>query len=100
MSNGNEPAYPRTGSIDIQGYGVPDQVGLTPREHACILLRIPESGDAELDALIAKAQRRDVAALALQGAVAKYASTWSKLDLAQSSVVYADALLAELEKTR
>ena len=36
--------------------------GLSKLEYACIHLRIPRTGDPELDALIAAAQRRDAAA--------------------------------------
>ena len=77
-------------------YGHWDLSGLTKREHACIALRVPETGDPELDALIRTAQRRDVAAMAMQG----YITRISGCDLgavAFDSVMAADALLAELE---
>ena len=44
MKNADMPAMP-----------VPDShwaTGLTKHEHACIALRVPETGDAELDALV------------------------------------------------
>lgn len=51
---GSEPAFPVIGAV-----GAPaDYPGLTKRDLACIELRIPATGDAELDALIARAQRR------------------------------------------
>ncbi len=93
---GDEPAYPTTyrkidGGLD----------GLTKRERACIDLRIPESGNAELDVLIAKAQRRDAAVAAMQGLM----DAWIRDEvdeLTMPSVArtcdMADMLLAELAK--
>ena len=40
---------------DMPAMPVPDShwaTGLTKHEHACIALRVPETGDAELDALV------------------------------------------------
>lgn len=45
--------------------------GISRREHAAIALRIPESGNSELDAMIRKAQRRDLAAQVLAGMMAR-----------------------------
>jgi hypothetical protein len=65
--------------------------GIT-RAWACIQLRIPESGDDELDALIRKAQWRDVAAQIAN----LYANSPSRID-AVHAVKQADALLKALE---
>lgn len=75
--------------------------GLTKRERACIELRIPESGDEELDALIAKAQRRDMAAMAMQGLLANSSSSicfWAQENgsIAKAAVNHAIALDKEL----
>lgn len=40
---------------------------LNKREHAAILLRVPKSGDDEIDAMIREANRRDAAVAAMQG---------------------------------
>lgn len=74
MSNLDEPANAQSihqgmdggviASFDFQG-----GQGFTKRERACIDLRIPESGDAELDALIEKALRREMAAKAMEGMI-------------------------------
>ncbi|WP_339885355.1 hypothetical protein [Vreelandella maris] len=70
MSNLNDSAFPiplNPGS-SYQGHGPAD--GFTKRERACIDLRIPESGDTELDALIEKARRQEIVAqfmAAMQG---------------------------------
>lgn len=80
---GDEPAYPRWDLKQEE-----QRSGLTKLERACIDLRIPESGNAELDALIAKAQRRDLAA----GRMYEGGAT------AYGSICAADLLLAELAK--
>ncbi len=73
-------------------------VGLTKRELACIKLRIPKSGDDELDALIIEARRHDDAAKVMQGLLAKDVHNQSKLDmLTELSVTIADALLKRLD---
>lgn len=109
--NANEPAYPQRFGNPQKGYE-PD-IGFTKPERACIDLRIPRSGDKELDALIAEAQRRDLAAMAMQAMVSsihdesaylrmrKHASLFGlKVSqwIACDSVKQADALLAELAK--
>ncbi|MFJ5538585.1 hypothetical protein [Vreelandella titanicae] len=82
--------------------------GLTKRERACIDLRIPESGDAELDALIEKARRKEMAAKAMQGILANPTGNQEPEGAEPESVIeivvlvstrFADALLAELERT-
>ena len=77
--------------------------GMTKREHAAISLRIPNSGDEQLDAMIRQANRRDAAVAAMQGICASYqhrvlyndndADRW-----AEESVHIADALIARLEE--
>ena len=70
--------------------------GLTAREHACIQLRVPKSGDAELDALIRESVRQELAGMAMQGFLA------SNLEAVDSfaAVAHADALLAALEASQ
>ena len=95
----SEPAFP----FHEPGYcGGKYHHGLTKIEMACIELRIPRTGDHDLDALIREAQRRDVAAMAMQGVSAmdlpcSSHSEWLQL-VASGSVNLADALLAELAK--
>jgi len=93
MSNLNDSAFPiplNPGS-SYQGHGPAD--GFSKRERACIDLRIPESGDVELDALIEKARRQEFAAKVLcdskgdQGLLSHYALS------------VADALIAEIDRT-
>ena len=106
MSNLDEPAYPFTPNQQMKlddgtwdqntDYGEP---GLTKLERACIDLRIPATGDDELDALIARAERRDLAAKAMEGLAADPTSGEITLDeLVHACRKDADALLAELAK--
>lgn len=88
--------------------------GLSKRELACIELRIPETDDAQLNDLIAKAQRRDLAKAAMQG-ILTHGVPLSDITedgkfmqllpdgepqrlCAESAMKFADALLVELEK--
>jgi hypothetical protein len=78
-------------------YGHWDRCGLTGREHACIQLRVPESGDPELDSLIREAVRREMAGMAMQGLLAGAGSGFSHEAIADLAAIHADALLAALE---
>lgn len=94
MSNADEQAFP----IDTAMYR---SLGLTKREHAAILLRVPKSGDDEIDAMIIEANRRDAAAMVVQAYAADEA--WREdigpTETARAAVFMADALIAELERT-
>lgn len=92
----SEPAFP----FHEPGYGGGKyHHGLTKIEMACIELRIPRTGNQDLDDLILEAQRRDVAAMAMQGNLsATDVIDSSPEGIAGWSVRYADALLAELAK--
>lgn len=70
--------------------------GMTKREHAAITLRIPKSGDEQLDAMIRQANRRDAAVAAMQGLLAKGDFRYDAI--VSDSVDIADALLAKLEE--
>ncbi len=81
------------------------QLALAPgkpaRVYAAIHLCVPESGDPELDAMIRKAQRQRLAAIATEdditfqlGTHIPRSSDWR----GAARCAYADALLAELEK--
>lgn len=107
MKNLDQPANALTGDAysDINGSNltpgrVEDGMGMTKRERACIDLRIPESGDAELDALIEKARRQEMAAKAMQGLLASCAGEVQQpFTMSPDALDCADALLAELERT-
>lgn len=77
------------------------QYGLTAIEYACIELRIPESGNEWLDKLIAKAERRDLAAKAMQGVIASASADgveYAPVKGAGYCVECAAALQSELKK--
>lgn len=100
MSNADELAFSCEGDTKY--------MSLTKREHAAILLRVPQSGDDEIDAMIREANRRDAAAMAMQGILSDLESMafFEKSSRVSgyraaivSSVQLADALIAELERT-
>jgi type VI protein secretion system component VasA len=62
--------------------GDPTQRGFTLREHAAIRLRVPRSGNAELDEMILQSLRIELAAKAMQAAVA-----YAGLDVSSSGKV-------------
>jgi hypothetical protein len=96
MKNLDQPA---NATYELNGDGVLEYsaLGFTKRERACIDLRIPESGDAELDVLIEKARRQDFAAKALQGLLARHGDDdYSHDQLARYSVERAYALIDQL----
>ena len=99
---GDEPAYPYSAlTPDRMPTIYDDQKGLTKRERACIDLRIPESGNAELDVLIAKAQRRDLTATASQGILGSRNGFLVDVGVENCpdwAVQAADCLLAKLAK--
>jgi hypothetical protein len=84
-----------------QHYG---QAGLTKREKFCLQMGVPKTGDSELDEIISEGNRIKLTGLAMQGLLASTLCTasctpqfWMK-DTIESSVEFADALLAEIDK--
>jgi hypothetical protein len=96
-ANLDKPAMPHVSSY-FDG-GEPNEIspGLTAREHACIQLRVPKSGDPELDALIREAVRRDLAGKAMQGMLSSHYPAVTSEHHSIWAVAAADALLAALE---
>ena len=115
---GDEPAYPfafacgkcdATGKTrnhereglfmckDCGGLGSLVKGGFTKLERACIDLRIPASGNEELDALIANVQRRDVAAAITPGLLGPQQSGTIH-DVIIDAMVLADCLIGETVK--
>ena len=69
------------------------------REYAAIHLRVPQSGNEELDAMIREAQRNELAARAMQGLVSQLNLYHVSVDeVAELSYRQADAMLKEREK--
>jgi len=71
--------------------------GLTKREYAAIHLRVPQSGNEELDAMIREAQRNELAAQAMQGLLANPDVKHIEF-VAPTAYTMADAMLKEDEK--
>jgi hypothetical protein len=100
------PAEPRIYGGQTEAVTV-NYAGLSVREHAAITLRVPDSGDPEIDRMIREARRRDAAERAMAAIIAGgFADTVPHDDMDAGSTVahfaalYADALLAEMEKGR
>lgn len=72
--------------------------GLTAREYAAIHLGVPDSGDAELDAMIRRANRMEFAKAIAQGIAASDVYVDQEYgECVGVSVKQADALLSALE---
>ncbi len=103
--------------IDYSAYPTTEEhmnggAGLSVRELAAIQLRVPDSGDEQIDAMIQQANRRDFAGQALAGLLSMDAEgPYVKPDgtvckttrevaevLARHSCTYADALIEELNR--
>jgi hypothetical protein len=89
--------------------------GMSLRQFAAIQLRVPDSGDEQIDAMIRKANRRDFAGQAMAGLLANpsvqslvaWECAWDEKaetprELAEAcalqSVIMADALIEELNR--
>lgn len=71
--------------------------GLTKREYAALLLRVPDSGDPEIDKMIRRARRMDIATM-LYAYHSPNDSGWawrSAEELLDEDAKSADALIAE-----
>ncbi len=91
----NKPAFPL--GEPIEGYS---HQGMTLREYAAIHLKVPDSGDPELDKMILRGLRNDLAAKAMQSFLAEAvvgppANKETDAMLAMAAYVIADAMLAE-----
>jgi hypothetical protein len=115
MKNAEQPIYPQNENwqndmekhlSNVGRYGKPSMVGigLTKREQACIQLGIPKTGDSELDEIIMLAERKKMAAMAMQGLLSVYdagnqivPNTQTVKYMALLSITAADELLFQLQ---
>ena len=73
--------------------------GMTLREYAAIHLKVPMSGNPELDDMIREAQRNELAARAMEGLVSQLNLYHVSVDeVAELSYRQADSMLKEREK--
>lgn len=93
MSKLNEPAIPVMDECEQHG----QHYGFTMRERACIDLRIPETDDPELNALIEKARWRDVVTSIAAGLAANHTVSQSDADV--EAVHLAENVMHQLERT-
>lgn len=115
MSRLNEPAMPSKYTLKsavVDGYFQENvelcNDGLTIREQAAIALRVPMSGNAELDAMIRVARRQDIAAMAQTQLMREFRNVTHLplgkniegcLEIAAAvAVSAADKVIAELDK--
>lgn len=71
--NGQQPAFPHPLLADIEANLNPDKWGgMTLKAYAAIKLQVPDSGEKWLDDMIRKANRRELAAKAMQGIISHY----------------------------
>jgi hypothetical protein len=89
----DSPAFPHEPySIDARRWS-DGSSGITTRQYAAIKLRVPMSGDAELDAMILESRRLDFAGQAL-GVRINYGANIREKELANECYAIADAMLA------
>lgn len=98
MTKANEPAFPVIHDYETcQKTADGNEYGLTKREYVAIHLGVPDSGNEQLDAMIRKANRRDQAAMAMQGIRANDHDELDSDCAAIQALSDADALLKRLE---
>ena len=111
MDNKDLPAMP-TGLVDEEVLNADGEycgtveakyTGLTKREHFCLKMGVPKTGDPELDEIINEGNKIKLAGLAMQGWLARCANAphSHKLepeDMARVAVEMADALLVQPDK--
>lgn len=93
----NRPVYPHLMSHCQIANMTETWPGISVREHAAITLRVPNSGDDQLDAMIRQANRRDAAVAAMQGMIIRGEDDGPYA--ADCAIRYADALLARMEES-
>jgi hypothetical protein len=89
-------------------YGIHTHDGLTIKQYAAIHLKVPRSGDPEIDAMIRESQRAEFAGQALAGISYEYFSNdinrgSAKADISQiahCALLVADAMIAKLENEK
>ncbi len=82
-----------------QPYAEHGHVGVTIREHAAITLGVPDSGIPELDEMIRRKVRRELAGQALVGLLVSPEHEGTIPEFAADACSYADALLSTLTPT-
>ena len=101
--NDNKSAFPVFDGRGGADYECIDS-GITARQYAAIHLKVPRSGDPEIDAMIRESRKAEFAGQALAGITAKvyktkdYSGSFMFEDIADEAQIMANALLAEWEE--
>jgi len=95
MTEPTDPACP-VQELNTDGSPYNLCIGLTAREHAAIALRVPDSGEDWLNAMILKSLQQEFAKAAMTAITPEYERTGHPCPLMESAVMRADALVAEL----
>ena len=104
MSNADMPsmAIPPVQFTDVDGSRLvaTGTNGLTKREQACLTMGVADTGDAELDAIIARGNELKLAGMAMQGLLVNMGRNGfnNPNQVAEATVKSLDALLKELEQ--
>ena len=95
--NENKSAFP-VFDVAAIGYACIDS-GVTARQYAAIHLKVPRSGDQELDEMIRESRRMDFVGQAMGGMFASEVdgTCWSPDRLAKRVFEFVDAMLVEWE---
>ena len=103
VKNVDLPAMPFeavTGRVNGNTTAWINHTGLTKRETFCLHMGVAETGDADLDAIIRKGNQQKMAIHIASGILNGSEFHESGSELASKAVRTADALLAELERTK
>jgi hypothetical protein len=101
--NDRDSAFPvrRRWDSGNEGYDLQDS-GLTAKQYAAIKLKVPRSGDPDIDAMIRENRRDEFAKNAIDTAFCQCSALGEKNpsvgETAATAYKIADAMLAELEK--
>jgi hypothetical protein len=96
----NKSAFPVfDSSIGVMEYQCIDP-GMDLKEYAAIKLKVPRSGDPELDAMIRESRRAEYIRAAFEGMIADEGESppWIPGEVAKRVIEFADAMIAEMEK--
>jgi hypothetical protein len=100
--NNNRSAFPNNITPEVDYYGhliaKPNNTGMTLKEYAAIHLKVPRSGNGEIDGMIRESVRRDFAGKALTFFQIDGYTHEEAPDVSKHCFGLADVMLAEWEK--
>jgi hypothetical protein len=103
----NDSAFPVLDSYVVDGGQLRiycEDFGMTLKQYAAIKLKVPRSGDPEIDKWILENRRADFAQAAIAGVIAEanqyFINQQAAENIAGQALTIADAVLAEWEKEK